>query len=77
MPDGRLVKTGGLREFAELDGITMEQAKTLIEGSVLEVNGEALACQIVNGRLWRGSARRITPKPSGWRKKRAFISWTR
>lgn len=51
MPDGRLVETGGLREFAELHGITMEQAKTLIEqGGVLEVNGEALACQIVNGR---------------------------
>ncbi|MCP9471446.1 MAG: hypothetical protein NNA30_01760 [Nitrospira sp.] len=51
MPDGRLVETGGLREFAKLHGITMDQAKTLIEqGGVLEVNGEALACQIVNGR---------------------------
>ncbi|NGZ09240.1 MAG: hypothetical protein CV088_07605 [Nitrospira sp. LK70] len=50
MSDGRLVETGGLREFAELHGITIDQAKTLIEqGGTLEVNGEVLACQIVNG----------------------------
>lgn len=51
MPDGRLVETGGLQEFAELHGISMAQAQTLIEqGGTLEVNGELLACQIVNGR---------------------------
>lgn len=51
MPDGRLVETGGLQEFAELHGITTGQAKTLVEqGGTLEVNGEVLACQIVNGR---------------------------
>ena len=50
MPDGRLVETGGLQEFAELHGITVAQAKMLIEqGGTLEVNGEVLACQIVNG----------------------------
>ncbi len=50
MPDGRLVETGGLQEFAELHGITVAQAKTLIEhGGTLEVKGEVLACQIVNG----------------------------
>ena len=50
MPDGRLVETGGLGEFAQLHGITSAQAKTLIEqGGTLEVNGEVLACQIVNG----------------------------
>jgi hypothetical protein len=50
MPDGRLVETGGLEEFAQLHGITMTQAKTLVEqGGTLEVNGEVLACQIVNG----------------------------
>ena len=50
MPDGRLVETGGLREFSELHGITVAQAKTLIEqGGVLDVNGEVLVCQIVNG----------------------------
>lgn len=50
MPDGRLVETGGLEEFAQLHGITAAQAKALVEqGGTLEVNGEVLACQIVNG----------------------------
>jgi len=50
MPDGRLVETGGLEEFAQLHGITSVQAKTLVEqGGTLQVNGEMLACQIVNG----------------------------
>ena len=50
MPDGRLVETGGLEEFAQLYGITSAQAKALVEqGGTLEVNGEILACQIVNG----------------------------
>jgi hypothetical protein len=50
MPDGRLVETGGLDEFAQLHGITPTQAKTLVEqGGTLEVTGEILACQIVNG----------------------------
>lgn len=50
MPDGRLVKTGGVEDFAQLHGITPVQAKTLVEqGGTLEVNGEVLACQIVNG----------------------------
>ncbi|NGZ94729.1 MAG: hypothetical protein CV089_01120, partial [Nitrospira sp. WS110] len=44
MPDGRLVETGGLQEFAELHGITVAQAKSLIEqGGTLDVNGELLA----------------------------------
>lgn len=50
MPDGRLVETGGVQEFAELHGITVAQAKILIEqGGTLDVRGEVLACQIVNG----------------------------
>jgi hypothetical protein len=50
MPDGRLVETGGLADFAALHGIPIAQAKTLIEeGGTLEVEGEVLACQIVNG----------------------------
>ena len=50
MPDGRLVETGGLAEFATLHGISQEQARRLVdEGGTLEVNGEILACQIVNG----------------------------
>jgi hypothetical protein len=50
MPDGRLIETGGLQEFAALHGITVAEAKRLVEqGGTLEVNGEVLACQIVNG----------------------------
>ena len=50
MPDGRLVETGGIEEFARLHGITVGQAKLLVEqGGTLEVGGEVLACQIVNG----------------------------
>ncbi|MDX2252166.1 MAG: hypothetical protein NW202_07765 [Nitrospira sp.] len=50
MPDGGLVETGGLEEFARLHGITTAQAKTLVEqGGTLEVRDEVLACQIVNG----------------------------
>lgn len=50
MPDGRLVETGGVEEFAQLHGITPAQAKTLVEqGGTLEVRGEVMACQIVNG----------------------------
>jgi hypothetical protein len=50
MPDGRLVETGGLEEFARLHGISIAQAKTLVEqGGTLEVGDEVLACQIVNG----------------------------
>jgi hypothetical protein len=49
MPDGRLVETGGVEEFAQVPGITSAQAKTLVEqGGTLEVNCEILACQIVN-----------------------------
>ncbi len=50
MPDGRLVETGGIEDFARLHGIGVAQAQTLIEqGGMLEVNGEVVACQIVNG----------------------------
>jgi hypothetical protein len=50
MPDGRLVETGGLADFAALHNITVAQAKTLIEeGGTLEIEDEVLACQIVNG----------------------------
>ena len=50
MPDGRLIETGGLGEFAELHGITPIEAKMLVEhGGTLDVNGGVLACQVVNG----------------------------
>jgi hypothetical protein len=63
MPDGRLVETGGVEEFAQLHGITTVQAKTLVEqGGTLEVGGEVLACQIVNGQpaVARFSAKNYT-----------------
>ena len=50
MPDGRLIETGGIQEFAQLHGIAVAQARELIQqGGTLEVDGEVLACQIVNG----------------------------
>jgi hypothetical protein len=50
MPDGQLAETGGIGEFASLHRIKVAQAKQLIEqGGTLEVDGEILACQIVNG----------------------------
>ena len=50
MPDGRLVETTGIEDFARLHAITVAQARGLIErGGILEVDGEVLACQIVNG----------------------------
>jgi len=63
MPDGRLVETGGLEEFARLHGISTAQAKILVEqGGTLEVDGEVLACQIVNNQpaVARFSAKNYT-----------------
>jgi len=49
MPDGQLIPTGSLEEFATLHGITVKEARVLIEqGGTLEVEGEVLACQVVN-----------------------------
>ena len=64
MPDGRLVETGGLEEFAQLHQITVPQAKKLVEeGGTMDVAaGEVLACQIVNGQpaVARFSAKNYT-----------------
>jgi len=50
LPDGKLVQTGGIEDFAALHGITAAQAGALLQqGGTLEVDGEVLACQIVNG----------------------------
>jgi hypothetical protein len=50
MPDGRLVETSGVEDFSKLHGITVEQARGLLgQGGTLEIGGEVLACQIVNG----------------------------
>ena len=63
MPDGRLIETGGLEEFARLHQITVPQAKRLVEeGGTLEVGAELLACQIVNSQpaVARFSAKNYT-----------------
>lgn len=50
MPDGRLLETSGIEDFAKLHGIAVAQARGLLEqGGTLEVAEEVLACQIVNG----------------------------
>ena len=51
MPDGRLIETSGLDDFAELHGTTVEDARTLLDhGGTLELKDRGvLACQIING----------------------------
>ena len=51
MPDGRLIETSGLHDFAELHGTTVEEARTLLDyGGTLELKDRGvLACQIING----------------------------
>lgn len=50
MPDGSFVETGGLHEFAALHRVSVADAKRLLEdGGILEVDGEVLACQVING----------------------------
>ena len=49
MPDGSMVETGGIGEFAELHGITVTQAQTLMEqGGTLDLEDGVLACQVIN-----------------------------
>ncbi len=49
MPDGSMVETGGIQEFADLHQITVSQAQVLLEqGGTLEIGSDVLACQIVN-----------------------------
>ncbi len=49
MPDGSMVETGGIEEFAELHGITVAQAQTLMEqGGTLDLEDGVLACQVIN-----------------------------
>jgi len=51
MPDGKLVETSGLQDFAEFHGITHQEAKRLLDhGGTVELNDRGvLACQIING----------------------------
>lgn len=49
MPDGSMIETGGIQEFAELHGITVAQAQTLMDqGGTLELEDGVLACQVIN-----------------------------
>jgi len=49
MPDGSMVETGGLEEFANLHGITVLKAQELMaQGGTLEIEDGVLACQIIN-----------------------------
>ena len=49
MPDGSMVETGGIEEFASLHEITVPQAQQLLqEGGILEIKDGVLACQIIN-----------------------------
>lgn len=49
MPDGSMVETGGIQEFAELHDITVAQAQTLMDqGGTLELEDGVLACQVIN-----------------------------
>ena len=51
MPDGQLIETSGLQDFAELHNITMDDARNLLDhGGTLELKDRGvLACQIING----------------------------
>ena len=49
MPDGSMVETGGIEEFASLHGITVPQAHELMDqGGTLDIENGVLACQIIN-----------------------------
>jgi hypothetical protein len=51
MPDGRLIETGGLADFAALHAISLADARRLVDhGGTLDLQGgDVLACQIING----------------------------
>jgi hypothetical protein len=51
MPDGRLIETSGVHDFAELHGITVEETRRLFDqGGTLEMkDAGVLACQVING----------------------------
>jgi len=61
MPDGQLIETSGLNDFAQLHDITEEEAKNLLDhGGTLEMKDRGvLACQIING---QPSVARFNPR---------------
>ncbi len=51
MPDGKLVETSGLEDFANFHGVSQDEARALLDhGGTCELKtGGVLACQIING----------------------------
>ena len=51
MPDGKLVETSGIQDFADFHGISQQEAKGLLDhGGTVELKDQGvLACQIING----------------------------
>ena len=51
MPDGKLIETSGVHDFAELHGLPVEEARSLLDqGGIRELKDRGvIACQIVNG----------------------------
>ena len=51
MPDGKLVETSGLEDFANFHGVSHDEARALLDhGGTCELKaGGVLACQIING----------------------------
>ena len=50
MPDGKLIETSGLEDFAEFHGLTTQEAKGLLDhGGTVELKDQGvLACQVIN-----------------------------
>jgi len=51
MPDGRLIETSGIEDFADFHGISCQEARDLFDsGGTIELkHGGVLACQVING----------------------------
>lgn len=79
MPDGQLIETSGLDDFAELHNITVAEARNLLDhGGTLELKDRGvLACQIINGQpsVARFNARQFT-KAKGLQREKIYICWT-
>ena len=78
MPDGKLVETSGLQDFAAFHEITLSEAKGLLDhgGTVPLKDQGVLACQIINGQptVARFNARQYRKAKEG-PNRRTFISW--
>ena len=80
MPDGKLVETSGLEDFAKFHGVTEKEARDLLEhGGTCELKtGGVLACQIINGQpsVARFNARQYSKAKASSRQRRC-TSWMR